>query len=147
MTKSNKARPLFDFASHILSILSRSGPETNLNKKTGAISPLHPDGILAGRFPVTMDLTGPVPSGPPLRVNVRLARLEVLTMWGVFPHKGITRIYSIPMPKIEHPLHCRQGRLLLYESRYSRPLLKKLWMGETPSSKEPTLAEGQSQED
>ena len=146
MNKSNKARPLFDFASHILSILSRSGPETNLNKKTGAISPLHPDGILAGRFPVTMDLSGPVPSGPSLRVNIRLARLEVLTMLGVFPHKGITRIYSLPVPKIEHPLHRGQSRLLS-ESRYPRPLLKKLWMGETPSSKEPTPAEDQSQED
>ena len=94
-----------------------------------------------------MYLSDPVPSGLPPRLNSRLARLEVSTRLGVFPHKGITRLYSLPVLKIEHPLHRTQSRLVLSESRYLRPLWKELGMGETPLSKEPTLAEDRPQED
>ena len=49
MTKSSKTPPLFDFASHILSILSQRGPESNLNLKARTIRLLHADKIFAKR--------------------------------------------------------------------------------------------------
>ena len=70
LNKNHKTLLLFSIASRILSMLSRSGPESNHQ----------PNGRLAGKLTTTMalpDLRLSVPVGPPVRIGSRLGRLEV----------------------------------------------------------------------
>ena len=129
--KIHKALLFFNITSRILSMLFRSGRETNH----------HPDGILAEKITITMalpDLRLPVPVGPPVRIGSHLARLVV----SATPHSRITQLYPLPVPKISRLLHHTQTRSIQSVSPRLRPLKKILWMGKTLLSKERTPAVG-----
>ena len=128
MNKNHKTFLLFSILSRILSMLLRSGTETN-----------HlPDGTLAEKLTTRMALPDrrlPLPVRRPVCTRSHLDRLHVSAAFRA-PHSQITQLYPLPVPKMLGLFRHIHTRSIQSVSPCLRPLLRILWMGKTLLSKE-----------